>query len=43
MYSARIELSKLILGTRITYQATGDAGSIFTFIFVWTKKKEGSI
>ena len=28
MHSVRIELAKLILvGTRITYQATGDAGS----------------
>ena len=29
MYSVRIELAKLILvGTRITYQATGDAGEL---------------
>ena len=29
MHSVRIELAKLILvGTRITYQATGDAGMI---------------
>ena len=26
MHSVRIELAKLILGTRITYQATRDAG-----------------
>ena len=30
MHSVRIELAKLILvGTRITYQATGDAGWVF--------------
>ena len=31
MHSVRIELAKLILvGTRITYQATGDAGYVRT-------------
>ena len=30
MHSVRIELAKLILvGTRITYQATGDAGYLY--------------
>ena len=30
VHSMRIELAKLILaGTRITYQATGDAGAVF--------------
>ena len=30
MHSVRIELAKLILvGTRITYRATGDAGYVF--------------
>ena len=33
MHSVRIELAKLILvGTRITYQATGDAGYAVPFI-----------
>ena len=31
MHSVRIELAKMILvGTRITYQATGDAGPVGT-------------
>ena len=35
MHSVRIELAKLILvGTRITYQATGDAGiSMYVITF----------
>ena len=36
MHSVRIELAKLILvGTRITYQATGEAG---TFLFFFKQK-----
>ena len=32
MHSVRIELAKLILvGTRITYQATGDAGVLLNY------------
>ena len=35
MHSVRIELTKLILvGTRITYQATGDTGIMDPFIMV---------
>ena len=34
MHSVRIELAKLILvGTRITYQATGDAGIYEYYVF----------
>ena len=39
VHSVRIELAKLILvqvGTRITYQATGDAGLVFTIEGVFT-------
>ena len=33
MHSVRIELTKLILvGTRITYKATGDAGSVVAWL-----------
>ena len=39
MHSVRIELAKLILvGTRITYQATGD---VIEYIFVKIKKYQG--
>ena len=37
MHSARIELTKLILapiGTRITYQATGDTGIMY-MLYAW--------
>ena len=37
MHSVRIELAKLILGTRITYQATGDAGGLIAYMYkIWT-------
>ena len=33
VHSVRLELAKLILvGTRITYQATGDAGTVCTIL-----------
>ena len=36
MHSMRIELAKLILlGTRITYQATGDAG-LYEIVYIQT-------
>ena len=35
VHSVRIELAKLILvGTRITYQATGDAGYIYNMVYI---------
>ena len=39
VHSVRIELAKLIfVGTRITYQATGDAGVLY-----WVFNKKGKI
>ena len=42
MHSVRIELAKLILvGTRITYQATGDAGmEVYIYIYISTNTKD---